>query len=371
MHFTKQTIPALVVILAAFSLSAQQLPSKAADSDALATEAESKVNKAVEATQEAKKPATTGTANQAETRTAGSATARSTGSTTSTTSSSDSLSPVLYNDGRMNYATSATKFQLTAADSLSNIDYIEYRIDDSPFMRYNEPFSIDQEGPRRIVYRAVDKAGNREADNVFMVTIDNTPPTVTANLNGPSYPRDGVTYVSTSTKIELYAKDVYSGVKKIEYAINDGDFVEGNSIVLDQPGRQRVRYRASDNLNNVSAEQQIATMLLDVDNTTPTVAIRTSRRPVEFEGKKYALRDTIYTVEAVDEGAGIDKILVRIDGEGDFQPYTTPIQFSNEGPHSIEAKAIDRVGNESEIAKLDIITDDDPPTSSIKVVGQE
>lgn len=343
-----------------------QLPEKAQVADSLAQEAEVKVNKAIELTQEKPVVAEKPKESDESKKVAQAQTAET--QATGTQKPGESLSPLLYNDGKMNYATSATKFQLTAADSLSNIDYIEYRIDDSPYMRYKEPFTIEQEGLRRVVYRAVDKAGNRETDNVFVVTIDNTPPQVNATLNGPFFVKDGVTYVSTSTRVELHATDKYSGVKKIEYAINDGQFVEGNVVTFDSPGRQVIRYRAVDNLNNTSPEQQIANFQVMVDNEPPTVVIKTSRPPVEFEGKKYMLRDTIYSVEAYDDGSGVERIFVRIDGEGEFQTYNTPIQFSTEGNHSIEAKAVDRVGNESAVVKLEVITDDEPPTSALKVV---
>ncbi|MDW8306579.1 MAG: hypothetical protein RML34_05890 [Leptospiraceae bacterium] len=361
------TIKSSIFLLAGawVSLGAIKLPEQAASADALAQEAEVKVNKAIEATQEkSPPPAVQQKPQEKETAPA----ARNVATTTPAEKPPENLSPLLYNDGKMNYATSATKFQLTAADNLSNVDFIEYRIDDSPFMRYKEPFSIEQEGQRRIVFRAVDRAGNREADNSFVVTIDNTPPQVNATLNGPFYVKDGITYVSTSTKVDLFATDKYSGVKKIEYALNDGNFVEGNSVVLENPGRQTIRYRAIDNLNNVSPEHLVANIQLTVDKEPPVVLIKTSRRPVEHEGKKYLLRDTIYTVEAMDDGAGVDKVLYRLDGEGEFQLYNAPIQFSTEGPHSIEAKAVDRVGNESQIVRLDIITDDEPPTSALKVV---
>ena len=36
---------------------------------------------------------------------------------------------------------------------------------------------------------------------------------------------------------------------------------------------------------------------------------------------------------------------VRIDGRGDFMPYTAPVQFNNNGEHSVEAKAVDKAGN--------------------------
>ena len=59
-------------------------------------------------------------------------------------------------------------------------------------------------------------------------------------------------------------------------------------------------------------------------------------------------------------------IMVRIDGSEEWQTYTDTIYFDTEKEHSIEAKAIDAVGNESEIVSSRFIVDDNPPTTKLK-----
>ena len=81
------------------------------------------------------------------------------------------------------------------------------------------------------------------------------------------------------------------------------------------------------------------------------------------------MRSNYFTIKASDADSGIDKILYKVDGQGDYQTYTTPINFSKEGEHSIEAKAVDNAGNESEIQKIEFLVDDNPPKTTIKPIN--
>lgn len=293
----------------------------------------------------------------------------------------------IYNDGKTTYATSQARFELTATDNISNLDFIEFKINESyQFSVYGQPFSLDKEGPHKITYRSVDRVGNREEDNTFNVVIDNTGPYVNFALNKAPIVIDGKRYISPGTKLEIRTTDNYSGVRKVEYSTNGSDWqVYKDGIVLDKPGAAQLKYRAIDNLGNksenlsgfstttpgqgASPEDLSVINSLHVENTAPVVMITPTKRWINVDGKKYAMRDNTYLVEAQDAESGVANILVKVDNGAEWQIYSGRLAFQTEGPHSIEAKAVDKVGNESQAMRVDFIVDDNPPKSTIRPVG--
>lgn len=371
--------PGLVLVLASVSwLAAQDLNTAALDAaDQAAQDAERRVDEAERAVEGASQAPTTSTREVKEQQQP-SATAKTT---------ADSQVGHVYFDGKTTYATSQARFELTATDNISNLDYIEFKIDDAyQFSVYAHPFSIEKEGPHRIVYRAVDRVGNREEDNVFNVVIDNTGPTINFALNKPPIVIDGKRYLAPGTKLEIRATDNYSGVKSVEYSVYGSDWQPyKDGITLDKPGAVQLKYRAFDNLGNksenlsgfststpgqgASPEDLAVINSLNVESTPPVVFITPAKRWVNIDGKRYAMRDNTYTVEAQDAESGVANIFVKIDNAPEWQLYSGRISFQNEGPHSIEAKAVDKVGNESQPVKVDFIVDDNPPKSTIRPVG--
>jgi hypothetical protein len=293
----------------------------------------------------------------------------------------------IYNDGKTTYATSQAKFELTATDNISSLDFIEYKINDAyQFSVYGHPFSLDKEGPHKITYRSVDRVGNREEDNVFNVIIDNTGPTLNFALNKAPIVIDGKRYLAPGTKLEIRATDNYSGVKSVEYSTNGSDWQPyKDGIVLDKAGAAQLKYRAIDNLGNksenlsgfstttpgqgASPEDLAVINSLYVENTPPVVMITPAKRWITVDGKKYAMRDNTYLVEAQDAESGVANIFVKLDNGAEWQIYSGKLAFQTEGPHSIEAKAVDKVGNESQPVKVEFIVDDNPPKSTIRPVG--
>lgn len=302
----------------------------------------------------------------------------SSGNTTVDNSSSTSTSTgrirtegASYSDGDKKYATSATKFLLTGQDDLSQIDYLEYRIDDGSYQKYDDqtPITLGQEGNQRILYRGVDRVGNIEPENQYSVIIDNNAPDVNHTIKGTIYDRQGNRYVSGNSTVLLKASDQYSGVKSIEYSINDGGFKtysDGEEIQLTDEGETKIEYRATDNLGNQTEKK---TVTVFVDGTAPAVEITSAKALVDIDGKFFTRGDNTFGVKATDQSSGISELLYRVNSEGEFQPYSTRLQFENEGTYTIEAKAIDNVGNEATASPVTFSIDNTPPKSNLEKVS--
>jgi hypothetical protein len=266
------------------------------------------------------------------------------------------------------FVNSRTTFDLASADDLSGLDFIEYKINEQEYTRYTVPISLSKEGPATIMYKAVDKVGNRENAQVINVIVDNTPPNVMVKSSEPLYTMGNTVYTSARNAYQLVAEDAISGVQQIYYSVDNEAKQEykNQPIKFEKSGFHVINYYAVDNAGNVSQENSY---IVNVDNIKPTVDIKESMPYIMINNKVYAKKETVFTLSAADGQSGIKQILVKKDGETDFVPYVEPLTFGTSGEHMIEAKSIDNVGNESDIKKVVFSNDIKAPTTVIKAVS--
>jgi hypothetical protein len=154
------------------------------------------------------------------------------------------------------YEGSAT-VQLHAVDDGSGVASVEYALDGGDYQEYTAPVVLDEVGMHMLDYRATDKAGNvSEAGMVHVVVVeagpppDTTPPIASAQVDGVQ-DANGV-YVDEAT-VTVSARDSGSGVAFIEYSLDDSAFREYDGpMVIEEPGAHALRYRATDNVGNVT-----------------------------------------------------------------------------------------------------------------------
>jgi hypothetical protein len=156
------------------------------------------------------------------------------------------------------YVGSAT-VTVTAADTDSGVDTVEYALDDDTFKAYTTPLSVTDPGDHTVKYRATDKAGNTSAVKSLSFTVaappsgDDTPPDVTAQVTGNQ--DFAWNYVGTAT-LTLTANDADSGVASVEYSLDGAPYTAYSAPVkVSQPGKHTVTYRATDKAGNTSAVQ--------------------------------------------------------------------------------------------------------------------
>lgn len=285
-----------------------------------------------------------------------------------TTKKNENTKASMWTDKNGNqYANSNVRFNLVSSDSLSDVDYIEYKIDKNEFVKYSGPITLQEDGPHTIVYRSVDKAGNKEVDQVFNITIDNTAPQIRIFPAKPFHKKDGKNYTHPGNFFTLHVTDNFSGVKTIEYSVNSNELqgYEGDVINLSNAGTQFVRYRAEDNLGNKTED---GTLVIEVDSEKPTVEIIPSSQLFKVGETSYARRTTGFTIRGTDSGAGVTQVMIRLDGASEWQTYSEPIFFDTEKEHKIEAKVVDAVGNESEVKSISFTVDDNPPVTKIQPI---
>ncbi|GAB3432948.1 OmpL47-type beta-barrel domain-containing protein [Actinophytocola sediminis] len=156
---------------------------------------------------------------------------------------------------------------VTAEDEGSGVDTIEYSLDGGDWTAYTEAVQVRAAGEHTFAYRATDLAGNVSAEGAETFTVvanpdeDTTPPSVTAVVTGNQ--DANWNFLDTAT-VTVSALDVDSGVKLVEYKLDDGEWTAYTEPLAVSAGEHTVWYRATDNAGNVAAEQSGSFTVIEV-----------------------------------------------------------------------------------------------------------
>lgn len=269
----------------------------------------------------------------------------------------------IYNNGKMDFATSKITFSLTSQDALSDIKSLMFKVDAGTYAEYKSPISIQDEGLHTIYYYSIDNVGNQAAEASYSVFIDNTAPEVMLVSSTKLFSKDSKLYAPGSAEFTINANDIGSGLKSTEYSLDTGAYTPYTApITVNTTGEHTIKYKAVDNLGNASSEKSLAVF---IDSNKPLVKVTPSGTFFEKDGKKIAPASFQYSIEATDTESQVAEVLVSVDG-GKFVLYESPLVLSSEGEHTIKAKAIDNVGNESDEVALTVTVDSTPPKVELK-----
>jgi len=282
-------------------------------------------------------------------------------------------------DTNGNYVGSAT-VTLSATDTESGVDKVEYALDSGAFTTYSGPLTVNTEGSHTVQFRATDKAGNTSQVGSTSFTVvapqskDTTPPQVSATVSGTKNP-DG-TYDGQAT-VTVLATDSESGVASVEYQIDDQSFAAyTNPVVVNQPGAHSVQFRATDKAGNTSAAGSVSFTVAapqQKDTTPPQVSASVSGDK-DSDGN-YVGSATV-TVSASDTESGVATVEYALDN-GAFAAYSTPVSVNDQGQHTVKYRATDKAGNTSPEGSVTFKVvapsggDTDPPQVSAQVTGNQ
>lgn len=244
---------------------------------------------------------------------------------------------------------------LSSTDASAGVAYIRYSIGGGPEQTYDSTFTVSTEGTTPVSFYAVDRAGNVEPTHTRFAIIDTTPPSGQVTFAGGK-PRIATSTVSVeATLVDEVATMSFDG--GAGFPAPD-TYSPSASFVAPGEGTRTVAARYTDSVGNVGT----FTSQLVVDLTAPKVAIAGPPASGITSGN--------VTVSAVasDTYTGISQLLVSIDG-GAEQPYSGATTFGNEGTHTYRVRAVDGVGNSSEVTEAVFAIDRTPPTGALVVAG--
>jgi hypothetical protein len=229
----------------------------------------------------------------------------------------------------------------------SQVELIEYRIDGGAWLPYEgEPVTVDTDGNHAFEYRAMDRAGNLESVNSVPVKIDTVAPSPDAAVV-PNLPA-GVTWFDRPASVVLDAWDGYgSGLLRMEYAVNDGDFqTYAGPVELSADGTYVVAYRTVDKAGNTSTDGEPVTVR--IDRTAPATTVRLDgAAPLGTYGQPVKVE-----LQAADgAGSGVAVTRYRLDG-GAWTDYTGALTVTDLGLHRIEYASVDEAGNPEPVKQV-------------------
>ena len=269
-----------------------------------------------------------------------------------------------------------TVVSVGANDRYNDVKPFEYSYDGHLWFDGNEVI-VSDEGETEVWHRATDSLGN-SAVKKTTVRHDRTPPEI--EISNPAVETSDFNEVTVSCT----PKDTISGIdaSTVEYSLDEGEWLKGNSVKVQKDGETKVSFRARDNAgNSVEKDEKVyldcvapiiseaflcasntdeAMRFLDAEYTDITeiyawVASSDMRRGEITKPKEY-----IYTVRQNPSKAGRSYHV-----EGDKTSFR--LEGLTKGPNYISIKAVDAAGNESEVKLLTIkIGNGTPGTPSIR-----
>ena len=148
--------------------------------------------------------------------------------------------------GTGGWYTSAADVDLRAADGVSGVAFISYRIDGGAWNTFSGPVRLS-DGIHAVEYRSTDRAGNVEANRTATVDVDTVAPLL-SNLT-PAGP-----LTTSVVTVSWTGADATSGVARYEIRVDGGAYVDvglatRTSLTLSD-GRHRIELRAVDAAGN-------------------------------------------------------------------------------------------------------------------------
>jgi flagellar hook assembly protein FlgD len=277
------------------------------------------------------------------------------------------------------FVTSATVTRLSAVDDLLEVGdgiglgvaLTEFLIDDGGITDGDSFRLSGADGPKRIEYRSTDVLGNSEESRVALQRLDNTAPSLNAEINGPSYASGALNYITSASSVSLSASDGSgAGVARVEFDPGDGTgFREvAGELRFAEEGARTVVHRAADLLGNSSGEENLS---LFVDNTAPLTTLHIGLpRYTDTDGTLYVTVSTPFALTAGDSpsgGAGIASTLHQIDG-GVFDGSATFTITGSDGAHVVGYYSTDNLGNAEAEKTTTVVLDNAAPSVSV-VIG--
>jgi plastocyanin/type 1 glutamine amidotransferase/regulation of enolase protein 1 (concanavalin A-like superfamily) len=185
---------------------------------------------------------------------------------------------------------------------------------------------------------------------------DLLPPNTSHEVAGQAFPGEEDTYINEAT-LTIGANDQgCAGVDTIEYreaGTSEWQTYE-DPIVFNTAGDYEIEYRATDRMENASEVATASFTVLEIDDTEPPTVM------AELSGSQdqrdFYVGSATLSLDADDgeTGSGVQTVEYRVDSDSDddWETYSEPVDFTDRGPHEVDYRATDNVGNTSEVETI-------------------
>ena len=260
-----------------------------------------------------------------------------------------------------------SKISLTSIDNLSGVEKILYRFDNEPEKVYKQgtfiPFSHLSDGLHTLYYYAEDHVKNKETEKSISFFYDKSPPIMSTDVLGDKFIVNDKVYFSGRTKLKLTAVDNKSGVKEIQYSINNAPFeVYKDPFYLPSvAGKHVIRYYSVDEMENSSSGDYVYNSgIVYVDLTGPILSHQLSGPNFKKGDVQFICPESKIILKAVDNESGLQNISYSIDNQTIETRYEGPFSVKESGTFKIRYFGYDNVNNRNS-SEFDITVDGEGP----------
>lgn len=251
--------------------------------------------------------------------------------------SDPTLSPSLDGtQGLENWYISNVTATANAYDKISGIDVTEYRLDNGDW-QVGDTTIITTNGSHTIDFRTTDKSGRQAISDSVSFVIDKTPPSLSLTPTGTLGANDW--YVGP-VSLQIDASDLDSGVSFIEYKSDNGAWITGDKLTLND-GKHTIETRATDKAGNVSIVSTSETINIDVDTVAPSINIGLAGT---LGLDSWYTSSVEVSTNATDGTSGVSLVEYRLDN-GTWQVGTKFTVYSDKELHTVDSRVIDNAGN--------------------------
>ncbi|MFK4624025.1 putative delta-60 repeat protein [Bradyrhizobium diazoefficiens] len=235
----------------------------------------------------------------------------------------------------------------------------EYSVNGGPYVAGTgsgiTSFTVTGDGPKTVLVRQTDLAGNTSAPTSFSFTLDTSaaaPVLVLATDSGPA--GEGITNVGTVNVSGLEAGATW------EYSINATGFVKGtgSSIIVTGDGPRIVQVRQTDAAGNISDPATLS-FTLDTLAAAPAVALATDSGNNGSDG---ITKFGTVNVSGLETGATWQ---YSVNGSAFATGAGSSFILSGDGPKTVLVHQTDTAGNVSTDTSLTVALDTQAPDTTI------
>ncbi|MEA3317848.1 MAG: Ig-like domain-containing protein [Bacteroidota bacterium] len=252
------------------------------------------------------------------------------------------------------YSSGRSKIKLTCMDNKAGVKNIKYSINNGDYIEYTKPFYINQSGELSIKAIVSDNVNNKRLAKMMtnksnIAYVDLSGPNMGHRFGKPHFTIKDTTFIQKSTKIYLSSKDKESGVKKIEYTIDETKKETFNKpFTISNEGIHKINYTGYDNVNN----SNISSFICFVDNTVPEIFHRfsvLSEKQKNINGKKIDIypKHAILFLSATDTNVGLNTMHYSINGNNKLEYKSLIDNFDSNKFYKIKISASDKLNNSS------------------------
>jgi hypothetical protein len=246
---------------------------------------------------------------------------------------------------------------INSVDLISGVSAINVRVDGGAWQSYTSRIRVAGDGVHTVDFYATDFAGNKEMIRSVKASIDSTPPTSTAAIDGTI--TAGGSYRSPVT-VSLSGTDATSGVQSIQYRIDGGaQYVYTGPFKVGGSGPHTLEYSATDWAGNKEGPHLLSIPLetSGVGHPLPASALIT-RGTVGTNG--WYVSD-VYVIMSGSSAIGSPtSVAYRLDG-GAWNRFTAPVLLVS-GRHTLDYQAIDADGYQESMRSVGLNVDATPPS---------